>query len=207
MKKRGLFSLVCILVSVSVVTAVFLIGSKQTQVETPPKENSLPTVSTNPTGATSEGTLIEDFENISQWAVDSGRGQGTLQADTTHFKQGAQGLNLNGVNGQFTSATKTVSLDLSAADNFIFWAYIDNVSNLNTTAIYLTSTTDWSKYLIIGIGSSNYITGWNRMVINKNDFTTTTGENWSNTMVRLRFRVNVVSGENVSVTFDDFRYN
>jgi hypothetical protein len=206
MKKRGLFSLLCILVSVSVVTAVFLIGSKQTQVETPPKENSLPTVTTNPTSA-SEGTLIEDFENISQWTVDSGGGQGTLQADTTHFKQGTQGLKLNGVNGQFTSATKTVSLDLSAADNFIFWAYIDNASNLNTTTIYLTSTTDWSKYFIVGIGSSDYITGWNRMVINKNDFTTTTGENWSNTMVRLRFRVNVVSGENVSVTFDDFRYN
>jgi hypothetical protein len=148
------------------------------------------------------GTLLEDFETIGDWSV-AGTAGATQEA-TTNAKQGTYGLQLNAFDGGSSFSTKTISLDLSEATNFIMWVYIDDVDNLSHISVFFSSTTNWSEYFVLNIYSGNFHSGWNKVVLNKSDLVNTTSDSWSNTMVRMRFRC-VASGSNdVSVIFDDF---
>ena len=48
--------------------------------------------------------------------------------------------------------------------------------------------------------------GWNKLMFLKSDFAAVGGEDWANTMIRLRFRVLSAANSTVNVTFDDLRY-
>lgn len=157
---------------------------------------------------TSQGTLLEGFETFADWTI-SGTGA-TGAGDSTHKKQGLQSLRLSSVNGAAAMATKTISEDLSAVTNFIFWVYIDDdmdLSNFSNISLLFSSTSDWSKYFSCVIQSNNHKHGWNRFVLHKAAFSNTGTESWSNTMIRLRVQCIADTGKNVSVCFDDLRYD
>jgi peptidoglycan/xylan/chitin deacetylase (PgdA/CDA1 family) len=152
-----------------------------------------------------EGTLLGNFENISDWTID-GTG-GSQEADTVNFREGTQALKLNSVNGMAAWSTKTICIDLSSATNFIFWIYISNKADLYSITIYFSSTTNFSKYFSKAIFGASFQTGWNRIVLSKGALDVTGDECWANTMIKLRVRCWANTGKNVSVSFDDFRYN
>jgi len=150
----------------------------------------------------SEGTLIEGFETIGDWEVE---GVGATQEATTNAKQGTYALKLNAVGGGYAVSTKIINQDFSTVINFILWIYVEDRTKLHTTEIFLSSTTNWAKYFKGSFAVKHFHNGWNRMVIDKNLFETTTGENWEITMIRLRVRLNPLEAQSVYLIFDDFR--
>lgn len=157
---------------------------------------------------TNQGTLLEGFETFADWTITGTGASGS--GDSTHRKQGLQSLRLNSVNGEWAFAIKTISEDLSAVTNFIFWVYVDDAitaPNLDSINLLFSSVTDWSKYFRINIPGDHYKQGWNRFVIDKASFETYGAESWSNTMIRLKLDCQAKTGKNVSVCFDDLRYD
>jgi len=133
------------------------------------------------------GTLFEDFESIGDWTI-SGTGASAV-ADTVNFKTGTQGIKLNSVNGVSAYMTKTINKNFSSVGNITLWFYLpDKTNNVTQVMIYLASTTNVStmnmnvEKSISGDGFNN---GWNKIVVTKDDFTSTGGEAWSNTMIRM----------------------
>ena len=156
---------------------------------------------------TSKGTLLEDFEVLSDWTVG---GTDATQELSTTAKNGIYSLKINAINGNAAYSTKTISQSFSSVINFIFWCYLEKDTDTGFTgniAIYFSSTTDWSKYFIITIDDTRLIKGWNRMVVDKSVFTNTGTDSWSNTMVRMRVRINLGTDESCYVCFDDLRYD
>jgi peptidoglycan/xylan/chitin deacetylase (PgdA/CDA1 family) len=152
--------------------------------------------------------LLESFDVTGDWTASSG----SVASDTTNIKEGTQSLRVSSDAGGYGIATKTTSLDLSTASNFQLWFYVHDISKLRYVRLYLSSTTDFSKYFLISL-SSNYAadkignmhTGWNNLSLVKSDFTNTGEEDWANTMIRMRVRISALPGEVASVSFDNFR--
>lgn len=156
----------------------------------------------------SQGTLLEGFETFADWTLTGGGC--SLSADSTHKKEGIQSLRVNSVNGVQANAIKTISEDFSAVTNFVIWVYVDDdidLSNLSFTSFCFSSTADWSKNFHININSDHHKHGWNRFVVHKAAFTNIGEESWDNTMIRMRVRCEAQAGKNVSVCFDDLRYD
>jgi len=121
-------------------------------------------------------------------------------------KEGINSLQINAVNGVYARITKTIDENFSNISNFVMWINIDDPSKFNSILMYLSSTSDYSKYFMSDtIHSSRFHTGWNRIVLNKRLFESINGESWNNQMIRLRFRIYPVTGENTSILFDDLR--
>ena len=149
------------------------------------------------------GTLLEGFENVADWTV-TGAGA-TAQNDANLFTQGSQSIQVNAVNGNYAYVTKSdLTLDLSVEDIFSFWVYIPDKSKLSNIIFYVTSTTSFSKYFSRTF--SIYKNGWNNLVLPKSRFTNTGSESWNNVMVKLRFRLNLISGQDISINFDELRF-
>jgi len=161
---------------------------------------------------TGQGTLFEGFETFSDWTKTAGD---SIEADSIKTREGVLSLKLNSVNGAGTSADKIISKDLSAATNFIVWIYLHgqpifdlhDIGTLNECIIRVSSVADWSKWFSVTLPGIYFKAGWNRMVVAKEQFSVYGAESWSNTMIRLRVNCSAKAGENVSVSFDDLRYN
>ncbi len=152
------------------------------------------------------GTLLEGFENVNDWAV-YGAGA-TAEDDTSFFKQGTQSIKVNAVNGTSSYITKTVSLDFSTGNYFSLWFYLTDITKSDYIQILMSSTTNFSKYFwkrYYTIGGC-ILNGWNRVGIYKSDFGNSDGDSWDNTMVRIRFQIKPVAGENLSIYFDKFDF-
>lgn len=164
---------------------------------------------------TSNGISIDDFENISNWTLSNPNlSRYDMQVDTKHFKEGTQGLMLTSHNGYFAVADKNIHIDFSKTKNFVFYAYIYNVSTLQYVQLFFTSTNDWSRYKSVSIMTKTtpvFHNGWNRLVVpttnnSKNSWFTGT-DDWNNVMTKLRLKIASNTDMNTSVTFDDLRYN
>jgi peptidoglycan/xylan/chitin deacetylase (PgdA/CDA1 family) len=151
---------------------------------------------------TSEGTPFENFETLTDWTPPESPGSQEL---STNAKQGTYSLRQNIVNGASVSSTKTISANLSNVKNFIFWVYLQKDATFTgSLVIYLTSTTNFSKYFVAVLPYAAMNKGWNRLVIDKAKFTTA-NDDWTNTMVRLRVKVWPSAGETFYVCWDDLR--
>jgi len=150
----------------------------------------------------SEGTLIEGFETIADWDI---WGIGATQEATTNCKQGTYALKLNAVNGNSATSEKTINEDFSAVTNFIIWVYIEDITKLLRCMLLIGSTANWSKHFSIILATWNFHSGWNRLVIDKAKFTAVGGDDWANTMIRIRVRVYPTAGKNIYAIFDDLR--
>ncbi len=153
-----------------------------------------------------EGDLIEGFENTADWTI-SGTGA-AIAADTTNYVEGAGSINLSGTSGVI-SMTKTINEDLSDADVFTIAAYVSEFNIGRNIRIDFSSTTDFSKYYRANSSGLGYgaDVGWNRFVFSKSDFTATGGEDWSNTMIRVRIGdwTTPSATTPANMTFDDLK--
>ncbi|OGZ18430.1 MAG: hypothetical protein A2V72_01195 [Candidatus Nealsonbacteria bacterium RBG_13_37_56] len=149
------------------------------------------------------GTLIEGFENVSDWTV-AGTGA-TAENDTSIFKEGSQSIKFDAVNGTYSTLTKTVSLNLSSGDGISIWVYIVDKTKLNSIGLRIASVTNWSKYFYYS-WSVPLENGWNYFIVSKSEFTNTNSESWDNTMVRLRIILSLKTGQDATVYFDDLRF-
>jgi peptidoglycan/xylan/chitin deacetylase (PgdA/CDA1 family) len=149
------------------------------------------------------GVLLDGFENIYDWSV-CGAGT-TAENDANVFKEGNQSIKLNSVNGVFSCLQKNLNLNFSSGDGFSVWVYIPDKTTISYFGLRVTSTTDWSKYLVIG-WNTPLENGWNKMVFCKSEFANYGAESWDNTMAEIMVSVTSKSGQNASIYFDDLRF-
>lgn len=137
---------------------------------------------------TQSATVFEDFENLGDWSLSS---NALASLSVTRTKSGTSSLKLQN-NGQGVSATatatKTISADLSRAGVIGIWVYIEGDVDTSSIHIIFSSTSDLSKKFDYAAASSVH-EGWNYLAIGRSQWTNTGGEDWSNTMIRLRVSV------------------
>ncbi len=136
---------------------------------------------------------------------------GIIMPDTIQYKDGKQGLKFVSINGSEVQADKTIDLNLKNVNNFAFWVYVDNASNLGYIRLILTSTgSAFSSYFYDSFGKYGYDSslrnGWNEIVFNKAAFKNGFGESWDN-MNKIRLDIAANPGKDVNVTVDNLRYN
>jgi len=159
---------------------------------------------------TDYGTLLADFEDVSDWTV-TGTGA-TGEDDTINFRSGSQSIKLIGVNGSSAVMTRTdLSLDLSSNDGFSLWCYVEDITKLLDPKItfYLSSVSNFAKHFKMNmpIYVPDLVNGWNRLSWHKARFENFGGESWDNTITSVRFIVKPVAGEDTSVSFDNFTFD
>ena len=151
-----------------------------------------------------DGTLITGFDAVSEWTAE---GSGVSQvSDTVNHVEGSASLKLTATVGPVYTM-KTTSLDLSSATVFSLWVYVYNLGNLDYFTFYISSSASLTKYFSLPISYSRLVPGWNHLVLDPKVFTNYNGESWTNTMLRLRFRVTPKSGVSTTMGFDDLTYN
>jgi peptidoglycan/xylan/chitin deacetylase (PgdA/CDA1 family) len=148
------------------------------------------------------------FDNLrynmtNDWIV--GGSGAYIQPDTVNFKEGTQGDRLVATNGTAYMDLQ-INNQFSNINNFGIWAYADNASAQNGMTFYITSGgSGWNKYFydseFFGIKS-----GWNHLIFNKHNFRNIGGEDWNNTMNRIRLRTWPQS-TNLNFTLDDLTFN
>ena len=153
------------------------------------------------------GVLLEDFETVGDWTV-SGAGA-TVEADATNFRTGTKGLKVTSVNAVAAVARKNVSLDLSTTEVFSIWTYIHDLTKITTSGFsHLFFYTGAADAYSVSLFSPHLSlqTGWNKLLVHKNDFVVATGTpNWANSVVQIRIRCLSLAGETASLTVDELR--
>lgn len=147
------------------------------------------------------GTLLESFETLGDWTKGSG---GSIAIDSTYVQVGSHSLKLTATVSSNCFATKTISLDLSAAEVISIDVYIPDLTNVTSITVYLSSTTDLSKFFSRSV--TGLVTGWNRIRIYRALWDNTGTDDWANTMIRLRVRVDANAGGSADAYFDNMTY-
>lgn len=148
------------------------------------------------------GSLFEAFENVGEW---TGSG-GTFVDDTTYFVEGAQSVRLTSEGGVAAARDKVIAADLKDMQRVELWLYVhDDPAIIQGIQLYFSSVTDWSKYMVLDLDETLLAQGANRVVALVSEFTESGGESWSNTMIRMRIRVDATLTNNLSVSWDDLR--
>lgn len=150
------------------------------------------------------GTLFEDFETLADWTKASSASS-EIAVDTSIFKTGTKSLKLTGsTDTHVCIADKVLNTSLLNAGIFRTWVYLPSLTNLTSVRIYLSSTTNYSKYFSIQYNAAVLHTGWNCIETGRGDFGASGGEVWSNTFVRLR--VGVYGSDDSVVAYFDSMY-
>jgi peptidoglycan/xylan/chitin deacetylase (PgdA/CDA1 family) len=155
-----------------------------------------------------EGYSFEKFNIFSQWSKAEGD---TIESDTTYTKNDyAAALKINvTTSGAYTSADKTINRLLTKTNKILtMWVYLhNNPWNLASIQIYLSSVSNFATYYSGTVNALNMKEGWNLAVFDANAFTTSNGESWDNTMIKMRVRVNARATYTCSVTLSDMQCN
>ena len=163
-----------------------------------------------PTLGNDTNATVDDlsFNVGSDWIVS----YGFMEPDTINFKEGLQAIKIispwaeaNLTNLQRTTIDKDVNYNLTNANFFSIWVYVYDNSTFGGMNIFLTSTgANFSKYFAHTIfGLKN---GWTKVVFDKSSFNDVNGEDWNNTMNRIKIAVYPNPGTDTNITLDDFRY-
>jgi peptidoglycan/xylan/chitin deacetylase (PgdA/CDA1 family) len=140
-------------------------------------------------------TLFESFDTLGDWTATNG----TIQMS------GGK-LELTSTSGGNCYATKTINTNFGTKANFKLTVYIPDTATLNNISaleVFMSSTTNFSKYFNFLNGVSNLHVGHNEIIISRAAWTNTGAEDWSNTMVRLRVRVNALTDVTAVLRFDE----
>ena len=163
-----------------------------------------------------QGTLIEDFENVTDWSK-GGAVINDLLADPVHYRTGSAGLKLQvndvGV-GKFISATKYMSpIKINPGDVIHIWIYIPDMNpgeNIKTIEVLLSSHSSgtWTHYFSVGwvpalTAGSGFTPGWNHRTIQASAMVNNGGESWDNPMQGIRLRNWTQDNKTGYVTFDN----
>jgi len=110
----------------------------------------------------------------------------------------------------YADSVLNINKDFSKVNNFAFWVYVDNADNVGYIGMYLTSDTsgDFDNKFLYG-KIYNVRTGWNKIVLNRNNFQSFFGESWDNVMRFLKLEVGPSYGstDSFNATLDDLRNN
>jgi peptidoglycan/xylan/chitin deacetylase (PgdA/CDA1 family) len=136
-----------------------------------------------------QGQLLEGFSNVADWTVTGA----TASANTTIYKEGTQSLQLvsSAVNTAM-QADKTISWDLSDADNIGIWAYTPAKAGFANNLTMMISNDNFANYLQWTQPSTYYLKDgeWHFYVMNKSEIAVGGGTpNWDNTFTKLRITI------------------
>lgn len=152
----------------------------------------------------SNGAVLEDFENINDWAI----GSGTKEANTTIYKTGTQSVKISSPVGTNAFVTKTTSIDMSKGDIIEMLVYFEGHPN-DTIAgliVYLSPTVDFSSYYSRTTFATGLHKGWNRIRVSKEEWNITGTPTWSNPIVNFRVRINAAAGQVATAYFDSLTF-
>jgi peptidoglycan/xylan/chitin deacetylase (PgdA/CDA1 family) len=153
------------------------------------------------------GTLIEDFENLSEWTLGGNAINPAISQDTVNVKTGESSLILSGSSDSTSRAInvdKTISRKFS--DSFMWvWIFVyTEPETIGRVGIYLSSTTNFSKYFY-SIVDGPFEQGWNRLGVVS--WSSVGGESWDNTMIRMRVVLKPAANTTAEAAFDSFYAN
>lgn len=148
------------------------------------------------------GTVLEDFEDVSQWTIAGG----TAANDTGIFQQGVKSLKLTSGVGTNCIATKTINLDLSTFGSGYINVYIPSLAEVTGVQIILSNDSGFTAFYSYA-PSSTLHEGLNRLPIGRSTWSVGGGSpTWGTNMVRLRVRVNANPGLTAVAYFDNMVY-
>ncbi len=133
---------------------------------------------------TSNGTILEDFEDKTEWTVTGTGATLTDETGTGNFWEGTKSLELK-VGSDASTMYKNIGLtDLSDDDNFVFNFASTAASNNSSIVITFSSVSNFATNFAFTHSKIGTIYGyptarWSRFLIRKADFTDTGGEDWS----------------------------
>ncbi|MCL6582714.1 MAG: polysaccharide deacetylase family protein [bacterium] len=152
-----------------------------------------------------QGSLIEDFETLSEWST---TGAVAISADTENFKCGTKSIRFTHTSASWGAMTKTINRSFWGTRFFHVWVYIPTTQDRDgivQVVLRLSSVSNFSKYMQMAwFGLSNLSVGWNCLGCHRDNFTSTGGESWANTMIRMRFELNRTTGAAPQLSFDSF---
>ncbi len=158
-----------------------------------------------------QGTVFEPFDSMTGFSVSTG----THTVDTSRSTTNGASIKTTSAVGSSGFITKTISADFSNVGAMSVDIYFEDTSNTDITTtqlihIYLSSVTNLASSFEFKPTTGLFKRGWNRIVFTKDDFVNNAGESWSNTMIRVRYRIDANSGQTGVINWDNFvinRYN
>lgn len=145
--------------------------------------------------------LVEDFEVVGEWVATSG----SVAANAIEFKTGTKSIKLTSALGGNCVVTKNSNYNLSGRTSAWIWFYLhDPVANLNTSAVYLSTTNDFSKFFVLTIPPANYQVGWNVFEISLDKMTNVGAASWNDPILKTRFQIQATAGNVVNISIDAF---
>jgi hypothetical protein len=162
------------------------------------------------------GTILEDFELISDWSLSS-----NTVITTSTITQSGNAITLKNVDDstEFVYIDKTgINVDISDAETFSLNLYVKDVTKvnlINNTAIkiYFGTGEHWSDYVELNTfmsGDYNIFTwksGWNQIKWKADDLVLTGSPNLNAPFTKMRVRLEIAQNGVAEVTFDTFRKN
>lgn len=137
----------------------------------------------------SQGTLLEGFETLEDWTISGG----TAATETTLIKEGTNSLKLTSGDASNCIATKTINIDLSTYGTLYFWLYIPTLTGFTSIQVILSNDSGFTNYYSKTISSLVH-EGWNKVMIGRDQWSTSGSPAWNVNMVRLRVRINASAG-------------
>lgn len=149
--------------------------------------------------------LFENFETVGDWTPGGTAGY-SFSVDSTIFQEGTGSIKLQAASDPSSNfnVTKTISADFSRAGVISFDVYIPDLSTVSGVTVYLASQSNFSKFFSKGFNALTL--GWNRIRIPKTLWGNSGGEDWANTMIRLRVRVDSTASGGGIAYFDNLTY-
>lgn len=139
------------------------------------------------------GTLVEIFNNITQWVVQP-NGQQSIDPILRKLKVTSTGV---------PSATRKVeSLFLGNTKVLKIRVYVPNITNLLRFSIYLSNDLTYTNFLFYAINGYACVEGWNEFVIDTSKFSVTGTGSFNNDIVSMQVRVEAQPATATEVIFD-----
>lgn len=150
----------------------------------------------------SQGTLLEGFEDSTEWSVSGG----SVANDTSFVKESTKSLKLTSGSGTNCIATKTININLNAYGSLYFWLYIPTLVGVSSFQIILSNDSSFTNYFSKTFTSTLH-EGWNKVLIGRDQWSVGGGSPvWVSNMVRLRVRINATASETPVCYFDSMYY-
>ena len=149
-------------------------------------------------------TLLDNLSDIGSWGNVN---RATLSIDTEKVKVGSSSVKLTGTDPTALSGSMDKDISLNFRNKhrsiyFRFYVYGNPATDVNGVHVYLSSTSNFSKYLMGDIPSSRLNEGWNYFILNPDNAVVNNGENWDNEFIKIRLSANPAPGKTCMVTFD-----
>jgi len=147
-------------------------------------------------------TLISNFEDLTLWVKGV---QGTIAADTTHYKDGVQGGNWTSVNGEDTNGTLIGAWNFSS-QHFKIWVFAAEPTDISSLEFIFSPSATFASYFTWSYITSRLLQGWNELTLSRAQFASVGGAGASDwqCIIRICLRVKSLSTKTASVTFDNY---